>query len=316
MGLVGLLLRTRKGLVTATTLLCLLGAGLTLAWNTRVGDILDGIGQGTLPGRALVGSALLVIGLAAATGYGSHVLSEWTCETLAGDLRLRLARWLVGLSCREQEGVAVGDMLSRLQHDVSEVSGFLQGALLPLFADAVSFLVIVTWMLSVEPLLTLASHLPLVGILWYAVRSSRVIERHAAVSLAANDRASRMIVTLVEMFPIIRVFEARETVGRWHDHHVREWEEAARRGERRRACLMSLSAILRFLPLILLFGFGGPLVIDGRLGIGTLYVFVSLTGSLSGIVINLPSRIAAYRKSMACLRRLESSACLDRGIRM
>lgn len=79
------------------------------------------------------------------------------------------------------------------------------------------------------------------------------------------------------------------------------------KAEKRRALLMSLSGFLHMIPLLLLFFIGGTHVIRGEIGIGTLYVFINLSGNVSGVVKNLPGRMAAYRAFRANCDRLEKS---------
>jgi hypothetical protein len=49
---------------------------------------------------------------------------------------------------------------------------------------------------------------------------------------------------------------------------------------------------------------------DGDLTIGTLYVFLNLSGSLSGVMMNMPGYIAAFRQFSANVRRLSPHVIL------
>ena len=83
--------------------------------------------------------------------------------------------------------------------------------------------------------------------------------------------------------------------------------------ERRKAVLMSLSAVLGGLPLLLLFLVGGGQVIAGRLDIGAVYVFLNLSGNVSGVLGNLPGRIGGFRRFAANLARLQPNINLQGG---
>lgn len=68
---------------------------------------------------------------------------------------------------------------------------------------------------------------------------------------------------------------------------------------------MSLSALLSSTPLLLLLLIGGAQVINGTATVGTIYVFINLSGNVSGIMMNMPGRIAMFRRFSADLKRME-----------
>ncbi len=47
-------------------------------------------------------------------------------------------------------------------------------------------------------------------------------------------------------------------------------------------------------------------MIDGVTAIGTLYIFINLSSNVSGVLMNLPGRIAMFRRFSANARLLQS----------
>lgn len=76
---------------------------------------------------------------------------------------------------------------------------------------------------------------------------------------------------------------------------------------------MSVSALLSCIPFLLLFLVGGAQVIDGSLSIGSLYIFINLSGNVSGVMMNMPGRIAMFRKFSADMERVEPLVSIQTG---
>ena len=77
---------------------------------------------------------------------------------------------------------------------------------------------------------------------------------------------------------------------------------------------MSLSALLSSIPVLLLFLLGGYLTQRQIITTGTLYLFLNLSGNVTGIMMNMPGHIAAFRKFEAHMNRLEPHISLGTDI--
>ena len=110
--------------------------------------------------------------------------------------------------------------------------------------------------------------------------------------------------TLIEMFPVIRLYDAFGFVSAGYRDAVGEWRVAITRMERVKAWLMSLSAILSCAPLAVLLFAGGHMAINGALSVGTLYIFINLSGNVSGVMMNMPGYITSFRQFAANVKRV------------
>ena len=124
-------------------------------------------------------------------------------------------------------------------------------------------------------------------------------------SQQANAQMNGFADMLITVFPILRLFDANLLIQKQYNIALEQWENASISAERRRAKLMSLSALLSCIPLLLLFLIGGTQVIHGTTTIGTLYIFVNLSWNVSGVMMNMPARIAMFRKFSADMKRIE-----------
>lgn len=302
----GLLIRRRLP-VGAALAASVLGIVLTLCWNRELSEMIEAISRGVpVEHKALVTAVGLMLAMMA-NGFLSLSLSGLACESLGHDLRMALAGRLANAPLREMESLSAGRALSLLQNEQAEVVAFLRNNLFALVEDAINFTGTLAWLLVLNPGLTLAAHLPLIPIAWYVHASSRAIESCAAKSQQANAHVGGWIDTLATAFPVIRVFQAEQAVCDWHNKALEDWQQSAMREERISARFMSLSAVLRFVPLILLLAIGGTQVIRGELSLGMLYIMINLSGNVSGVVMNLPRRAAGFRRFAANMNRLNEA---------
>lgn len=251
----------------------------------------------------------------AAAAYALDLVSGWTCETLAHDLRMGYARHFSALPLPAIEAMNAGEQLSKLQNEIQEITAFLRANLSALIHDLIRFAGTLSWLLWLNPSLTLLANAPVALLLLYTAYASRVIGQAAQESQQANQDMNGFADTLVSVFPVLRLFEAAPLLRRQYGAALDRWEAATLREERRKARLMSLSALLACSPLLMLFLVGGRQVLSGTATLGTLYVFLNLSGNVSGVLMNLPGRIGQFRRFAVNLRRLEPSIQLAEGRR-
>jgi len=289
-----------------------LSAAVTLIWNMWLSGIINLVsGGGPIPGGALAFGliAMLVMG---ASNYFRGYISGYTCEYMSHDLRMGYARYFTGLPITESEGLNAGEQLSKLQNEITGVSNYINTNLFQLLDDGVRFLSTLIWLFFISPALTLAANLPVIVIMLYVFYSSKTIEKATAFSLQAKGNMNRHNDALLTLFPVIRLYEASRLVLDGYTAAVGDWKNHTVRSERVRARLMSLSAFLSCIPLLLIFLTGGHMVISGTLTVGVLYIFINLSGNVSGVMMNLPGYIAAFRQFIANMGRLEDGSGICR----
>jgi ABC-type multidrug transport system fused ATPase/permease subunit len=138
----------------------------------------------------------------------------------------------------------------------------------------------------------------------YVVWSSKIIGLATEQSQQAKGEMNQYADTLLTLFPIIRLYSATHMTLNGYINAIATWENHTIRLERKKAWLMSLSAILSSIPLLLLFLVGGHMTMNGILTVGTLYIFLNLSGNVSGVMMNMPGYITAFRQFSANMKRL------------
>lgn len=298
------LIYKRRLLAFATIFSSLLTAATALWWNAQLSGIINSVSAGTAPTKAMILWALATMLTMGASNYVKGYLSGYTCEGMTHDLRMGYAQHFASLPIDETEKLNAGEQLSRLQNEIAGVSGYLNANLFQLFDDAMRFITTFVWLLALSPTLTLAANLPAFIVLVYVFWSSKIIGTATDRSQQAKGQMNQYADSLLTLFPIIRLYDAARLTIDGYTGAVKTWENYTVKSERTKARLMSLSAILSQIPLLLLFLVGGHMAISGALSVGTLYIFLNLSGNVSGVLMNMPGHIAAFRQFSANIKRL------------
>ena len=310
MALLRQLLYKRRGWVIFTLSISMVSILISFWWNSELSVIINAIQEHEVISNRTVLLVTTIL-ISSVVAYALGIVSGWTCETLTHDLRMGYARHCVSLPINEIENINAGEHLSKLQNENADVSGYLRSNLVPITDDCVRFIATFAWMLWLNPKLTLLSHVPIIFIMWYTIYSSKIIGSIVQQSQQVNAQMNGYMDTLISLFPILRVFSAFPLIRSKYGNVLKHWEAVSVQEERTRAKLMSLSALLTSLPLLLLFLIGGSQVIRGELSLGTLYIFINLSGNVSGVWMNMPGRVAAFRRFAANKQRVQPSVRIE-----
>lgn len=313
MNLLKKLILNRITLIGLTVFISVITIFVSLLWNTQLSFIINRVNVGKpVPLRAIIFAGIIMLASSCMT-YVLSICSGWTCETLAHDLRMGYAKNFIDLPITEIENMNAGEQLSKLQNEINDVSGFLRANLFSIIDDLIRFIGSFSWLLWLNPKLTLLANAPAALLMWYTLYASKVIGQAALKSQLANANMAGFADTLITLFPIIRLFDANQLLKRQYDDALVEWKTTTLREEHRKAQLMSPSGLFSYIPLLILLLIGGKQIIQGTITIGTLYVFINLSGNVSGVMMNLPGRIAGFRRFAANMQRLEPSVLVENG---
>jgi len=294
-----------RGYLTALACCAVVASALLmLFWNAQLSEIIDTVSSGALPQGGAIALALATMLVMGAASYAGGWLSGFACEYMAHDLRMGYARYFASLPAAAAEQLNTGEQLSLLQNEIADVAAYLNGNLFPLFGDCVRFIATICWLSYLNVKLAISANLPVIAILLYVFYSSKLIETAVKKSQQAKERMNRHADIILTAFPIIKLYDAARAAINGYRVEVGEWERQTVKSERIRARLMSFSGLISNIPLILLFFIGGGMVMDGALSIGALYVFVNLSGNVSGVMMNMPGFISAFRQFSANMDRL------------
>lgn len=307
------LIRGRIFLTLITLTVSILSIVISLYWNAQISFIVNTVNEGKGFPVHSMGTTAFTILLSAGAAYALSVCSGLTCETMAHDMRMGYARYFTSLTVEETENINSGAYLSKLQNEISDAANYLRDNLFIVIDDIIRFIFTLTWMFKLNYKLALLANAPLAFLVWYTYFSSGIIGEAALKSQQANTKMNSFADTLIAVFPILRLFDAVKLFKEKYENVLKRWENAGVKEEGIRAKLMSLSAFLSSFPLILLFFFGGNQILNGETTLGVLYIFVNLSGNISGVMMNMPGRIAGFRRFAVNMERLAPLVLLKKG---
>lgn len=286
---------------------------ITLWWNQILSIIMNDLSEGNKMDKQVLLLAGVIIIVSVVSAYSLSLLSGYTCEIMTHKLRMGYARHFLHLEISEIEAMNAGGQLSKLQNEMNEVSQYLNGNLFQLINNVIRFVATFTWLLWLNPKLTILVNLPVIFILFYVTYSSKVIGALTEEGQQAKMQMNGFTDTLLVLFPVISVYSAANLILDKYKAQVKQWEDCEAKAERTSARLMSFSAMLSCIPTLLLLLIGGTMIINGQTTLGTLYIFINLSGNVSGVMMNMPGFIASFRHFSANVRRLEECIVMDEG---
>ncbi|MCL2834978.1 MAG: ABC transporter ATP-binding protein [Treponema sp.] len=316
MPLLAKLLLKRRLLVLLAVCTALLAAVITLRWNSQIALIINSINSGSSGTARLFIPALFIIVLTGITAYVKNCIGGYACEAMTHDLRMGYAGHFLSLPAQETERLNTGRELSKLQNEIADISSYLNNNLFQLVDDGIRFITAAAWLFYLNYRLTLIIMVPASLIIIYVFHSSKIISNAVSRSQETKGRMNVFADTFLTLFPVVKLYDAAGMMISNYDKNVSDWEFFTVKYERVRARLMSLSGLFQCIPLMLLFWAGGGMAMAGDmssdiLSSGSLYVFVNLSGSVTGVMMNMPGFIAAFRQFYANLELIKSKISLD-----
>ena len=285
-------------------LLVATAASLAPPWLAKIA-IDEGIQGDDLRLLAWVVVAFLGAGLVAwLAGVAQVYLTSWVGERVLADLRLRLFRHLGRLSLGFYERNRTGAIISRLTNDVEAldqlvtegVTSLVQNTLV-LFGSAV-ILFVLDWRLAlatlaVFPLMAVATSI-------FRRRSSRAYRR-------VRERLGSVTATLQEDISGVRVVQAFAREERSNEQ-FREINAGYRTANHETVVLNAwyfpFVDVLSSVATAVVLGFGGWLIFDGSLTVGTLFAFIGYLANFFDPVQVLSQLYNTFLAAVAALDKI------------
>lgn len=274
-----------------------------LCWNKYLAQLLDGLGNTEMHPCLAVG--MLIVWIHAVSEFLSTYLSSYTCEIFAHEMRMAYAGYYVQSDIRTLSGLNVGEVQSAMQNELKEISDYMSELLFSLMKQFGTFTMTVLFLFCLNFKLTMLSIVPVIPLIFYCSFSSKVIKHDTQQCQYSRKKLNGLADMILELFPVIQIYDAYKLIQGAVKENLSEWGNSSIKKERTSARLMSLSGVLSFVPLLLLLGVGGAMVIQEEISLGTFYVFINLSGNVSGFLQNMPGTYAAFRRFSASVDRLE-----------
>jgi ATP-binding cassette subfamily B protein len=298
--------RPQRGVLAATLLLSLLGtaASLYAPFLTKrlVDDVILKGDWGGLPPllatMVLFGAAGMVLG-----GAGSYLYTRGSSRILVA-MRAALFGHLERAEMRFFARTRVGEIVARLNNDMVEVQGVLVDVPLAFVVSVVRLAVATAVLVSMSlPLFLMGNLLVPLGVvgLWL---SRGVI---TSMSRELREKNASVGTRIIDTFTGIRLVRGSATEGEELARFTRENQSLVDSVLR----FQMVSSLSRGIPSFVLacsatlaFLYGGYMVRDGAISVGTLVAFTAFQVQLISPLQNLLGQYVALRKGRASLERV------------
>lgn len=307
------LIKLHKVLFVTAVLFTFLSIILNLCWNKVLAQMLDTlevpalfhIDNGINELFTVLATGIFIILLLTISEYLSSWLASRTCEIFAHEMRMGYVKFYLQSDIRTLLKLNVGEEQSAMQNELKDISDYFNENLFSLMKQFGAFVVTVVFLLCQNFKLTLLSVLPVIPLIVYCSFSSKIIKKYTEQCQSSKKEINGLADMILDLFPIIQVYSAYRMVRDAGEKELSEWENASVEKEKISARLMSLSGLLSFVPLLVVLGFGGCMAVNGEISMGIFYIFINLSGNVSGFLQNMPGIYANFRKFGASVGRLE-----------
>ncbi len=301
------LFQNRKVTVLLTLLCCVGSVIVTLLWNRELAVMIDGVQAGGGLSRESVVWCAVCLVLAALFQGAMQFLAGYAGEYAVHDLRVKLARVMMRRDYADLVKENSAELISVQQNEMEDINRYISDNLFTLCTTVVNFVFNLVFLLTQNAKLTLLYLIPVAGMAVYTTLSGKVIYRYTKREQEQQRKMNGVAGTLLSLFPVVRIYEAETLLKESYRWRIEGWKDAVVTQERTKAKLMSVSGMLSCIPLVLLMLVGGRMVLKGTLTMGMLYVFINLSGNVSGVMINISVHLANFRRFCGNLERVWES---------
>jgi len=239
-------------------------------------------------------------------------LSTWSTTLLvrAGlrmtyDLRCRVYEHLQKLSLVFHEKRPVGDSIYRVTWDTYSIQTLFNNGFIQLVGSGVTLVGIMVIMLRFDVTLTLLA-LAVAPALGWAIKFYN--KRISAVSIDYHDRESKVSALIQESLSAIRTIQAfarEEDEVKKFDTGAAQSVDANVRMTREQVMSSFVVGLITATGTVAMLWIGGQRVLNGKLSVGELLVFIAYVGMLYGPMSSLSGIAAAVQSAVTPFRRVQ-----------
>jgi ATP-binding cassette subfamily B protein/subfamily B ATP-binding cassette protein MsbA len=292
--------------------LSLVGIAIDMVWPLASAYLIDRVilGAELSPDQKLklilevAGGMVLLFGLGSAVGWVRSSALQILSSRFSFQLRQRLFQRVLRLPLSELDEMTTGGILSRLSTDVDSTAGLLQQALISPLLAGLRLLVTVSIVFSLNAVMAAMLLLVLPPVMLVQLRYSRRLRPiWRSMSQDRQDIDGRVSEGLLGV-RVVRAFrrERLEELAYTQGHHtVMRKQLLATQVQRGIASIWELLLPLAQLVIV---GFGGYLVIQGKTSVGVLVAFQAYLWRVFDPILQIANSISGTQRGLAALDRV------------
>jgi len=295
------------------------GAALSLSIPWTVKSAVDSLGRDGSAAR--LGHYVLIIG-ALAVGNGVARLGSRFSMLGAGqwvehDVRADLYAHLQSLPPAFYHRHRTGDLMSRASSDVAALRAFAGIGIVMIVSTSLTFAGTLGAMWVIDPRLTLCAMAPFPFLIVIARRFNQSVHARTTAVQEQLGVLSTMVQENLTGMTVVRAYTMEEREIAEFDRRNREYLHRSVRLAVTQAVSWPLMGLISGLGALIIVGFGGKAVMDGRITLGAFVAFNGYLAQLAWPTIALGWTLGNLRRGLASMQRvaeiLETRPPADRG---
>ena len=292
------LARPYTGSLIAATSLMLIGTAIGLVTPRVAGGVVDeALVDGNLERLNRIVTALIALFAAlGVTSYVEHYVLRTTGARMLVDLRHRLFDHLALLSPDFYENRPVGELLSRMGTDLSQVQGSLTNRIPSGISAVLRFLGTLIILLILQTKLTLVALIVVPPVVLLAVYFGRKLERLSQQERDATAAAGARAEETLSGIRTVQAFQREDEEVRRYFGKLRSLLGVQIRNAHVEGAFSGTVQFAAYSAFAVVMWYGGRLLLDGALTPGELTSFLLYTFSIAVSVGTLGSLYAAFRE--------------------
>lgn len=251
--------------------------------------------------------------LAGITGiYALSSISNYFSTYFAGKLNLGLFKDVAKetfsvfqfASLKKSQEMRIGDVLSRIRADVNSAIQVFASILPQFIISTISIIAPFIIMLFLNYQLTLIALVPIFFFILSSSFFGKRIKQRQRISLDKIASVQSFSKEALSSIPLIKVFGLEKWSREKFDNEMNEYYNASMNVTKTSSLSLMVSSFIYGFPMILLFSFGGLMLIQGSLTLGTLTAFMGYVGTLFSPISTLSRLWTGYKRSSAAFDRV------------
>jgi len=235
--------------------------------------------------------------------YLRVVLFAIVSENAMADIRNALYQKIISLPIVFFEQNRVGDLVSRLSSDVTQLQSTLSNTLAEFFRQIATLVIGLFFILFISPRLTLVMLSVFPALIIVAILFGRFIRRLSKKSQDALAEANIVVDETFQAINIVKAFTNENYEAGRYGNSIKNVVGYALKAARYRGLFISFVFLGLFGSIVLVLWYGATLISHGQMTIGQLTSFIIYTtfiggsmGGMSGLYANIQSSIGASER--------------------
>lgn len=251
--------------------------------------------------------------------YSISSISTYFNSFITGRLQLNLLKEVSGSlfnslqysSLKNTNHLKVGDLITRIMGNTQIAINIPVRVVPQFFMSIISIFVPFMIMLSLNMQLTLIVMSPIILFVIFSTFFGKKMETIQKSFLDINASTYSFLKENLSIIPLIKVFNLEKWAGKRFNSHMEEYYDISINYTKTSSLSSSVGSLIFGVPTVLLIGFGGQMVMDNIISIGTFTAFLSYVTLFFSPISQLSLIWTSYKSAVPAFDRIKEIFDMD-----